>query len=59
MFKVKNICNTEINIKKYGSKLKCIENKMNNNKYIQNLPYIKLTRAERSINIDKLLNLRN
>jgi hypothetical protein len=59
MFKVKNICKTEINIKKYGSKLKCIENKMNHNKDIQSLPYIKLTRAERSINIDKLLNLRN
>ena len=56
MFKVKNICMSEINKKKYGSRLKCIENKINHNKDIQNLPYIKLTRKERSINIDKLLD---
>ena len=56
MFKLKVVCGLPKNVKKYeDNRLKCFEDKFNNDKRTKNIPYIKLTRRERSINIEKFL----
>jgi hypothetical protein len=57
MFKLKVVCGLPKNVKKYeDNRLKCFEDKINNDKRTKKIPYIKLTRKERSIDIEKFLN---